>query len=250
MAPTDGASERKRQRPRKKVSVDVTMSHRERRSQLERSDAMKQRLIDATLDCLVQEGYAGTTISKIVERAGVSRGSPVHHFPSKAALIEATAEQLVRRIYIALGKMVRRVDRAEDRLQGLILAGWRDLLVKPEAAALLELLTASRHDPALATTIQKLWAVAFHTVKQAANHYLEPVADDDDVADLMILTQWVLRGMAEDRHVNAGSAQANRFFERYLDLWSELLATHLRAKDGVETPPPKPAFWDSSLGDI
>ena len=61
-----------------------------RRSQVERSEAMRQRLIEATLQCLVNDGYAGTTISKIVDAAQVSRGAPVHHFTSKAALIEAT----------------------------------------------------------------------------------------------------------------------------------------------------------------
>lgn len=250
MAPTDGNAGRKRQRNGAEASPVNADGQRERRSQTERSDAMKQRLIDATLECLVQEGYAATTISKIVEAAGVSRGSPVHHFPSKAALIEATAEQLVRRIYIALGKVVKRVDQADDRLQGLILASWRDLLAQKEATALLELLTASRHDPALAATIQKLWAVAFHTLKQAGSHYLEPVTATDDVADLMILTQWVLRGMAEDRHVNAGSPQANPFFERYLRLWGSILAQHLRTREGVATRPPKPQFWDASLDDL
>lgn len=218
-----------------------------RRTQAERSEAMRQRLVDATLQCLVTEGYAGTTVSRIVETAQVSRGAPVHHFPSKAALMEAAAEQLVRRFYISLGKMIKTIEASDDRLHEIIMAGWRLLLTTPETTALLELLVASRHEPELAAMMQKLWALAYRTTRAAAEHYLEPATPADNVGDLMILTQWLLRGMAEDRHINAAAADSALFFDRYLRLWTDILAGHLRARAGVDTPPPKPEFWDSPL---
>jgi AcrR family transcriptional regulator len=208
---------------------------------------MRERLIDATLQCLVTEGYAGTTVSKIVDAAQVSRGAPVHHFPSKAALMEAAAAQLVRRFYISLGKMIRTIEASDDRLYDLIMAGWRNLLATPETAALLELLVASRHEPELAAMLQKLWAEANRTTRAAAEHYLEPVAPGDNVGDLIILTQWLLRGMAEDRHINAAAADTDLFFDRYLKLWVGMLANHLRARPGVTTPPPRPEFRDEPL---
>jgi AcrR family transcriptional regulator len=218
-----------------------------RRTQAERSEAMRERLIDATLQCLVTEGYSSTTVSKIVETARVSRGAPVHHFPSKAALMEAAAEQLVRRFYISLGKMIQAIEASDDRVHALIEAGWRMLLTTPESTALLELLVASRHEPELAAMLQKLWAMAYHTTRAAGEHYLEPVGADDNVGDLIILTQWLLRGMAEDRYINAIAADSALFFDRYLKLWTTMLASHLRAKPGVDTPPPKPEFWDTPV---
>lgn len=218
-----------------------------RRTQAERSEAMRERLVDAALQCLVTDGYAGTTVSRIVETAQVSRGAPVHHFPSKAALMEAAAKQLVRRFYISLGRMIGSIDASDDRLHALIEAGWRMLLTTPESTALLELLVASRHEPELAAMLQKLWAMAYHTTRAAGEHYLEPVGADDNVGDLIILTQWLLRGMAEDRHINAVAADSAIFFDRYLKLWTGMLAGHLRARAGVTSPPPKPAYWDVSL---
>ncbi|MCC2639175.1 MAG: transcriptional regulator [Moraxellaceae bacterium] len=213
-----------------------------RRTQAERSEAMR---VDATLQCLVTAGYAGTTVSRIVETAQVSRGAPVHHFPSKAALMEAAAEQLLRRFYISisLGKMIKVIE-AGDRVHDLIMAGWRNLLTTPEATALLELLVASRHEPELAATLQKLWAVSYRTTRAAAEHYPEPAGPHDSVGDLIILPQWLLRGMAEDRHINAAAADSALFFDRYLKLCMTMLAGHLRARPGIYTPPPKPAFWD------
>jgi len=73
------------------IKTLASSNEKPRRTQAERSEAMRTRLIEATLQCLETEGYAGTTVTKIVEAAQVSRGAPVHHFPSKAALIAAAS---------------------------------------------------------------------------------------------------------------------------------------------------------------
>lgn len=213
-----------------------------RRTQNQRSEAMRERLVDATLNCLVNEGYAGTTISKIIETAQVSRGAPLHHFPSKSALMEAAAEQLIRRIYISLGKIIKDMETSDNRLHDLIVAG-SNLFHAPETASLLELLVASRHEPELALKLQKLWIMSYHTTRTAAEHYLKPEASTDNVGDLIILTLWVLRGMAEDWHITANSPNATLFFDRYIKLWTTLLSNHLHARQDVTTPPPKPEFW-------
>ncbi|MDT5024109.1 MAG: hypothetical protein QOE61_535, partial [Micromonosporaceae bacterium] len=53
-----------------------------RRTQEQRSAEMRVRLLDATIECLVEYGYAGTTTPRVAEKAGVTRGAQVHHFPS------------------------------------------------------------------------------------------------------------------------------------------------------------------------
>ena len=59
---------------------------KQRRTQEERTAAMRERLLNATVECLYELGYAKTTTTAIVERAGVSRGAQLHHFPTKADL--------------------------------------------------------------------------------------------------------------------------------------------------------------------
>ena len=61
----------------------------QRRTQEQRSDAMRERIIQAVLTCLEKDGFAGTTVSRIINIAGVSRGAPLHHFSSKADMIAA-----------------------------------------------------------------------------------------------------------------------------------------------------------------
>ncbi|HWL49839.1 MAG TPA: helix-turn-helix domain-containing protein, partial [Acidimicrobiia bacterium] len=58
---------------------------------------MRRRLLEATVECLVELGWAGTTTTVVSERAGVSRGAQLHHFPSKQDLVVAAVEHLSER---------------------------------------------------------------------------------------------------------------------------------------------------------
>lgn len=68
-----------------------------RRSQAERSAATREALLDAAIDCLIDEGYASTTTHAVAARAGVSRGAHLHHFQTRTALVGAAVEALARR---------------------------------------------------------------------------------------------------------------------------------------------------------
>ncbi|CAM2139598.1 TetR family transcriptional regulator [Paraburkholderia tropica] len=62
---------------------------RVRRTQHERSTAARVALINATLACLAEVGLAKASISEICQRAGLSRGALLHHFPHKNELLVA-----------------------------------------------------------------------------------------------------------------------------------------------------------------
>jgi AcrR family transcriptional regulator len=213
-----------------------------RRTQEERSEEMRARLIEATLSCLQTEGYSGTTYSTIIREAGVSRGAPLHHFESKGALIAATADYLVRRLYAQLGHAMASLDRSSDRLHDLIELSWREVLGRPEQTVLNELLTASLHDVELARLLRDVWTFGHDIIGTAAEHYLEPLGDQDDARELMVLTQWLLRGMSQDRHL----VDTPALFDHYLGIWSRMLSLHLKARDGVISKPPKPPAWEKA----
>src|SRR3954469_6197931 len=76
---------------------NTTSTGRPRRNQAERSAATRQALLDATLECLVEVGYANTTTARVAERAGLSRGAHLHHFQTRDALVAAAPDHLTRR---------------------------------------------------------------------------------------------------------------------------------------------------------
>lgn len=50
----------------------------------------RQQLIDATIDCIDELGFADTTLAKVAQRAGLSQGIVIFHFKSKEALFDET----------------------------------------------------------------------------------------------------------------------------------------------------------------
>lgn len=81
------------------------MQEAPRRTQRERSDAMRTALIQAGRDLFVRIGYAATGTPDIVAAAGVTRGALYHHFADKealfAAVIRAEAEAVAAEIEAA-----------------------------------------------------------------------------------------------------------------------------------------------------
>jgi AcrR family transcriptional regulator len=65
-----------------------------RRSQAERSETTRKKLIEAALALLRERGYGGLRSNEVSDRAGVSRGAQLHHFPTKYELILATLRYL------------------------------------------------------------------------------------------------------------------------------------------------------------
>jgi AcrR family transcriptional regulator len=78
---------------------------RTRRTQEERSALTRARLIEATLDCLMEHGWTRTTTADIADRAGVSRGALTHHFESKEELVGQSVEHLLADATRAIGEL-------------------------------------------------------------------------------------------------------------------------------------------------
>ncbi|MCW2683419.1 MAG: putative transcriptional regulator of the TetR family [Blastococcus sp.] len=76
----------------------------ERRTQAERRAATRSALVQATVECLVELGYARTTTQEVQTRAGVSRGALTHQFTTKAELVVAAVDHL----YEGFGDSVRK----------------------------------------------------------------------------------------------------------------------------------------------
>ncbi|MDN3266188.1 TetR/AcrR family transcriptional regulator [Streptomyces sp. MA15] len=68
----------------------------------DRSRATRQRLLEAAVACLAAHGWAGSTVSVVAERAGVSRGAAQHHFPTREDLFTAAVEYVAEERSTAL----------------------------------------------------------------------------------------------------------------------------------------------------
>src|SRR6218665_115464 len=65
------------------------------RQQQSRSVLTRERVIAATLDQILEGVYHAATTQQIAERARISRGALLHHFPMRADIILAAMEALL-----------------------------------------------------------------------------------------------------------------------------------------------------------
>ncbi len=54
----------------------------------------RQAFVDATIECLAEFGYHGTSVRRIADKAGVAAGLLTHYFAGKEELIAAAYQQL------------------------------------------------------------------------------------------------------------------------------------------------------------
>jgi len=115
-------------------------------SNAEMSAQTKAGILNAAIACLAELGYAGTTISEIADRVGLTRAALIYHFESKhalmAAVIDAIYDEMAARFAAAAPPFLA----PRERLLALLdSAGNHASSVNQ--IALLELLLAARRDP-------------------------------------------------------------------------------------------------------
>jgi AcrR family transcriptional regulator len=139
-----------------------------RRTQAERSAATRERLLDATVTTLDEVGYARTTTTLIADRAGVSRGAQMHHFPSKGELVAAAVEYLTDKRAAQLRGEISAMPAGRGRVERALDLLWESHK-GPLFQAALELWVAARTDPELRerlTPFEQKLAVRIYELSQ------------------------------------------------------------------------------------
>ena len=189
-----------------------------RRTQEERSTATREKLLDATIECLIELGYAGTTTTEIVRRAGVSRGAQVHHYPTKAELVKGAVQHLARkreqemRAEFAQLHAKDGVSRAID----LLWSGYAD----PLFSAVLDLIVAARTDEELATVFGTLQLNVGSTIERFCREIFgAEVVRRKAFRDGIALTMNLMHGLALTRMAGGDPDE----LERLVHAWKSLV---------------------------
>jgi AcrR family transcriptional regulator len=104
---------------------------------------MRQRLVRATVESLVESGYARTTAVEVCRRAGVTRGALHHHFADLTDLLAAAMSDTYERFFLAPART-----RPFASLEAWIDDAWTRLR-QPEFKAVIEVWLAARNEPEL-----------------------------------------------------------------------------------------------------
>ena len=176
--------------------MPMTANHT-RQTQQQRRCRMRRRLMDATLDCLEDYGYHGASLSRILDRAGVSRGAWRHHYSSKKALIVSAArERLLAQAMEKAREMAPEVTGDADCLASVLDFIWESFYQGRYRNIWVELTLASRTDAQLRGSLIPVFrdfAAAMDGIWRA--HFRTVTVEDAPVELLMNLTLYVVGGM-------------------------------------------------------
>ena len=185
-----------------------------RQTKAEQRDATRARILDAAVSCLVELGYARTTTLVVQERAGVSRGALLHHFPTRADLLSETVAHLFA---LQLAERSNLQLRPGKRIEQAVRLLWA-IMTSTLSIAIQELWTAARTDLELrAALVRHDEVVMFEAMHTCAYIFGPELAAQAQFEPTMRLLISSMRGAAQERALHPTSSARNE-----LTMWVEV----------------------------
>jgi AcrR family transcriptional regulator len=189
-------------------------------TQGQRTDAMRARLLEATLDLIAEEGWAKTSTQKICKRAGVSRGAQTHHFPTKDSLLIAAVREIVARYQTELDAVVDEPPGSVRNLEDIFDFLWTACFEGNLLNCWMEVMVAARTDFALQPAVRETDVTAMKSMRSLGDTCSgEGVIAHTSPPDLIELTVYLLRGMVVQTGVHPKKEEKRRLFE----MWKTLI---------------------------
>jgi len=164
--------------------------------QAQKSAATRDQILSAAVRCIVELGYSRTTTMKIAERAGLSRGATLHHFPSKLDIIRAAVDYLHERRLRAFRTSVTSIPEGTDRIKAATEAYWAHA-THPIFVAFFELSVAARTDKELRKILQPAQKSFDEEWYKTAQEVFPEWQSDKAAFDLALsLVQHLMEGIA------------------------------------------------------
>ena len=205
------------------ASPEASTGVRVRRTQAERTEATRRRILDAAVDVLAKQGYAGFRTADVARIAGVSRGAQTHHFPSKDELVVAVVDHVFRRAAEVGKKRAHQVHSVDEAFRALI-ADSQEFFFSELFLVALDLAIQGRGAPGGAEPVGAVAAASRLPVEASWLAALIESGVPASVAeDLLWLTISIVRGLAVRRLWQHDPPRFKRLFR----LWREMVARYL-----------------------
>lgn len=164
--------------------------------QAQKSASTRTQITEAAIKCFVEYGYSRTTTTLIAEKAGLSRGAMLHHFPSRLAVVRAAVEHLHSKRLRAFRKAVSKPTGDGDHVRQSVDAYWAHVR-HPMFVAFFELAVAARSDKELAAILRPAQEAFEREWYEAAVEVFPEWRGRGEQFDLALdLARYVLEGMA------------------------------------------------------
>ncbi len=168
-------------------------------------------------------------MQRVTDKAGVSRGAFLHHFPTRIDLILAVAEDAAKQQNAFVADSLRGIKDRVALYEAITMTTWSAML-QPPAIALLEIMMGARSDPELLETLPTL-VDAFQSQQMESVWKIAQevgIKDRDTVVTMVRLHVAAMRGLVLERMYSKDTEsieEAMKLLVRYKDqLSKDLLA--------------------------
>jgi AcrR family transcriptional regulator len=200
---------------------------RAHRTQAERSEHTRELLLESTIECLVELGYARTTVHEICARAGLSRGAQQHHFTTKAELMTSALEHLFARLSQQVRHAAEALPAGPERITAGIDLLWQAYSGTLSTAAM-ELWVAARTDPELRAALLPVDRALGHATLEFYRHAAGADPDEKLTEKLLLLSVNLTRGLALDAMLGGDPDRRTALLEE----WKAIVLRHHRSAAG------------------
>jgi AcrR family transcriptional regulator len=174
--------------------IDESVTQR-RMTRAEQRAATRLSIVDATIETLTTDGYAGLTTRAVADRAGIAQSTVMHHFETREALlVEAVTQLALRLSEQALDHIDLAALRTPEHRQAVLEEAWSEFS-SPQALAAAQLWVAVWNEPELAPTLREL-EVRINTIILSTAQALFPeLTDDPRLGALLDASVALIRGL-------------------------------------------------------
>jgi AcrR family transcriptional regulator len=168
----------------------------QRRTQAERRESTRAALLDAAVECLIEDGYAAVTTRGIAERAGVSQGAQQHYFDDRVDMVVQAVGHLSQRLAEQSREQIRTGQRDERRRMQALLDRMWDIHTGPAFQTAAELWAAARTDLELREPVENLGRDLDRQLAQTFAEVLPTLSNKDTGRTLLDVAMATARGLA------------------------------------------------------
>lgn len=184
-----------------------------------------QKLIDAVIAVVFENGYSGATMERIAQRAGLTRGAIQHHFgDTRADLMAAACEEILQRRQQQYEESIK--DLAQADLAGArsgLKAAYRD----PATWFLLEVWIASKSDLALRERVETYLQTERRSGDEALSRMLE--GSGESPVDFRIY-KYAMRALTRGLALEYSRRPDPELFDQVVDFVMDAIAGVLVSK--------------------
>jgi len=195
---------------------------KDRAPRQDRSTETRRRLLDATIESLAQDGWAGTGLTSVADRAGLSRGAAQHHFGTRDELVEAALDHLPAQRIDEIRERGRQLPDGPERLEAVV-----DLLCDIFAGSLgvasLQLWVGASTDPQLGELVRKADARFNREIFQLTLDLLG-LSDEPESRRAVQATLVLVRGFALDALVRDDKKWRHDVLQAWLPVLEQRLS--------------------------